>query len=408
MQGANPADYRTSDTYDAAGRLLTTTDPLGAVTTNVYDPVGNLASVTDANNHQTSYTYDAAGRILTVIAADPDGVGPLTAPVTTYTYDANGNVLTRTDANNHVTTYAYDGISRLVSETGPDPDGAGPQSAPVTTHAYDVNGNEVAVTDPNGNATGTSGDGTTTYGYDRANRLTSIDYSDSTPDVTLTLDNVGNRQSMADSGGSQTRTYDNLDRLLTVTRGSSTFSYQYDAASNVTRRTYPDGTVVDYTYDPLARMATVVNGSKTLTYAYDAASNPVTATLPSQSGYVETRTYDRAGRLDEAKSTKGAGTLVDVTYTRDPVGNPLQETTTGAAPVTKTFGYDAMDRLTSVCFQAGTCPGGSDPFIRWGVRRGRKPSHRAASGRNDELCLRRSRSSSERGFNLLQLRPERE
>lgn len=365
LSGANPADFRTSYTYDAAGRLLQTTDPLGAVTTNVYDPVGNLASVTDANSHLTSYSYDAQGRILTVTAPDPDGAGPLAAPVTTYTYDPNGNVLTRTDANNHVTTYAYDGLSRLASETGPDPDGPGPLSAPVTTHAYDANGNELSVTDPNGNATGTPGDGTMSYGYDRANRLSSIDYSDSTPDVTFTYDNAGNRLTMVDGAGTQTRTYDNLDRLLTVARGSSSFSYQYDAASNVTRRTYPDGTVVDYTYDPLERMASVVNGSRTVSYAYDAASNLVQTTLPSQNGYVETRVYDRAGRLDQVKSTKGGSTLADVTYTRDPVGNPLQETTTGAAPVTKTFGYDGMDRLTSVCFQAGSCPGGSDPFIRW-------------------------------------------
>ena len=167
------------------------------------------------------------------------------------------------------------------------------------------------------------------------------------------------------SSGTETRTYDSLDRLLSVARGTSTFSYQYDVASNVTKRTYPDGIVVDYTYDPLGRMASVVNGTRTVTYAYDPASNPVTTTLPSQNGYVETRTYDRAGRLTQVKSVRQGATLADVTYTRDPVGNPLQETTTGSAPVTKSFGYDQMDRLTSVCFQAGTCPGGSDPFIRW-------------------------------------------
>ena len=365
VSGANPSDYRTTYTYDAAGRLLTTTDPLLKVTTNAYDAVGNLASVEDANHHTTAYTYDAQGRVLTTTAPDPDGGGPLAAPVTTYTYDPTGNLLTRTDANSHTTTYGYDGLSRLISQTGTDPDGGGSQAAPVTTYAYDANGNQTLVTDPNGNATGTTGDGQTAYGYDRANRLTSINYSDATPDVTFTYDNVGNRLSMVDGPGTQTRTYDNLNRLLTVTRGTSTFSYQYDAAGDVTKRTYPDGTVVDYTYDPLNRMATVVNGTRTVAYAYDVASHRVTTTLPSQNGYVETRTYDRAARLTGVKSVKGANTLIDVTYTRDALGNPLQETTTGAAPVTKTFGYDAMDRLTSVCFQAGTCPGGSDPFIRW-------------------------------------------
>jgi RHS repeat-associated protein len=360
LSGATPNDYRTSYTYDAAGRQLTTTDPLGNVTTNTYDAVGNLASVEDANDHLTEYTYDAAGRILTVEAPDTG--------VTTYTYDATGNVSTREDAEDHVTTYAYDDAGQLTTETSPDPDGGGSQSAAVTTHTYDENGNELTLTDPNGNATGTSGDGVTTYGYDRANRLTSINYSDSTPDVAYTYDAVGNRLTMTDGvSGTQTRTYDNLDRLLTLTRGTATYSYEYDAAGNVTKRTYPDNvsTFADYTYDPLGRMATVVVGSRTLSYAYDAASNLVTTTLPSQNGHVETRTYDRAGRLNRVQTVKSTTTRLDVTYTRDPVGNPLTETTTGAAPVSKRFDYDDNDRLTEVCFQSSPCSGGSDPFIRY-------------------------------------------
>jgi RHS repeat-associated protein len=51
--------------------------------------------------------------------------------------------------------------------------------------------------------------------------------------------------------------------------------------------------------------------------------------------------------------------------TLDPVGNPTQIVQTGAVSSTQTYGYDADDRILSVCFQAGTCPGASDPFIRW-------------------------------------------
>ncbi|MGH3109712.1 MAG: DUF6531 domain-containing protein, partial [Gaiellaceae bacterium] len=216
VSGANPDDFRTTLTYDAAGRMLTETrpDPDGAgpvlppKTTNVYDPVGNLASVTDGNNHTTAYTYDAAGRVLTVTAPD--------LGVTTYTYDDAGNLRTRRDANNHTTTFNYDDASRLVSETSPDPDGPGPQGPAVTTYTYDPNGNRLTLTDPNGNATPTGGDGVTTHGYDRANRHVSTSYSDATPDVTFTYDDVGNRLTMTEAGvGMEARTYDNLDRLKT-------------------------------------------------------------------------------------------------------------------------------------------------------------------------------------------------
>ena len=363
--GSNPIDFRTTYTYDAAGRQLNETrpDPDGAgpatspVTTNVYDPVGNQQSVTDGLNHSMSYSYDAAGRILTVTAPD--------LGITTYTYDDVGNVATRRDARNNTTTFAYDNASRLISETSPDPDGPGPQGPAVTSYTYDPNGNRLTLTDPNGNATGTAGDGVTTYGYDRANRLTSINYSDATPDVTFTYDNAGNRLSMADGSGTETRSYDNLDRLLSVTRGSNTFSYAYDPAGNVTRRTIPGGTVADYAYDPLGRLSSVASGGQTTSYGYDVASNLTQTTLPAGTGYVETRAYDRAGRLTEVNSQKGATILSRFVSTLDPVGNPTEIVRTGSLAQTQTYGYDANDRLTSVCFQAGMCPGASDPFIRW-------------------------------------------
>ncbi|MGH3078100.1 MAG: DUF6531 domain-containing protein [Gaiellaceae bacterium] len=355
--GATPDDFRTTSTYDAAGRLLTATDPLGNVTANTYDAVGNLASVEDASDHVTRYAHDAAGRILVVAA--PDG------GVTTYAYDDAGNLLTRRDDNGHTTTYAYDDAGRLLTETGPDPDGGGPQAAPVTSHTYDPNGNRVTLTDPNGNATPTSGDGRTTYGYDRANRLTSIDYSDATADVTFTYDAAGNRVTMTDGQGTETRTYDGLDRPLTVLRGSSTFSYVYDAAGNVTRRAYPGGVVTDYTYDALDRLTAVTSGGQTTSYAYDVSSNLVQTTLPSGNGYVESRTYDRVGRLTEVSSQRGATILARFVSTLDRVGNPTQIVRSGSLAQTQTYGYDANSRLTSVCFQVGSCAGASDPFIRW-------------------------------------------
>jgi YD repeat-containing protein len=142
---------------------------------------------------------------------------------------------------------------------------------------------------------------------------------------------------MTDGSGTETRTYDNLDRLQTVARGSSTFSYVHDPASNVTRRTYPDGTVVDYAYDPLDRLASVASGGQTTSYAYDVASNLTQTTLPAvltltdpngnatpQAGDGQTSYgYDRANRLT---SIDYADSTPDVTFSYDNVGNRLQMT----------------------------------------------------------------------------------
>jgi RHS repeat-associated protein len=351
------AQYTTSYSYDAAGRLLTTTDPLSHVTTNHYDPVGNRDWTKDANLHQTSYTYDAAGRVLTVTAPDTG--------LTTNTYDGNGNLKTRKDDNNHTTTYTYDDAGRLTQTTGQDPDGAGPLTAPVTTNSYDLNGNLASTTDPNGNATPTAGDGTTSHSYDHANRLTGTNYSDNTPPVTYGYDNVGNRTSMTDGAGSVSYIYDNLNRLTSATRGTDSYAYAYDIAGNLTSRTYPDTTQTSYTYDEDNRLANATSGGNSTTYGYDPASDLTQTTLPAGNGYVETRSYDAAGRLTELKNAKGASVLSDYASTLDPVGNPTQIVQTGAVSTTQTYSYDTNDRILSVCFQSGACPGTSDPFIRW-------------------------------------------
>ncbi|HYZ77321.1 MAG TPA: NlpC/P60 family protein [Gaiellaceae bacterium] len=349
VQGANPDDYATTFTYDAAGRLSTETDPLGNTTTHGYDKVGNPTMVTDAKSHTTSYAYDAQNRLTSVTA--PDG------GVTTYTYDGGGNVLTRVDAKNHTTTYTYDGANEQLSVTSP--------TGQKWTFAYDANGNLVSTVDANGNSTQTAGDGTTTRTYDAVGRVTSIAYSDSTPGVSFTYDAVGNRTQMTDGSGSQTYTYDAANRLTGVTRGTNTFSYAYNLASNLTSRTYPDGTVTTYAYDNDERLSSATSGGVSTAYAYDPASHLTQTTLPSGNGYVETRTYDRAGRLTDVKNAKAGSTLSEFAVTMDAVGNPTTIVRSGAVASTTTYGYDANDRVTSVCFQAGTCPGGSDPFIRW-------------------------------------------
>jgi RHS repeat-associated protein len=359
VQGADPNQYKWLYGYNEFNELHTQADPLGHTTTLDYFPDGALETRSDANGHVTSYAYWPSGQLQTVTGADPDGLGPLTAPVTSYAYDPAGNLQTRTDANQHLTTYGYDDAGRLVSLQT--------QLGKLWTYGYDEAGNLTTLVDANGNATQSSGDGTTTYGYDNLNRLTSINYSDapSTPNVTFTYDEAGDRKTMSDGSGTVTYNYDNLNRLTGYTRGSNTFSYSYDPLGNVTQRTYPDTTAVTYGYDDDERLQSVSNtGVGTTSYGYDAAANLTTTTLPAANGYVETQTYDRAGRLTEVKNAKGASTLSDFLQSLDPVGNPTTVTRSGSISSTTTYGYDNLDRLTSVCFQA-SCPNSGDPKIAW-------------------------------------------
>ncbi len=345
VAGANPADYTMAYTYDAADHVLTATDPLAGRTTWEYDPAGNLASVTDANLHKTQYGYDAANHQTSVTAPD--------LTVTQYTYDPVGNLLTRTDAKTHQTTYTYDDANRLASTTSP--------IGQKWTYGYDGAGDLATVVDAAGNATPAAGDGQTTLSYDELNRVKAIDYSDATPDVTFAYDANGNRTQMTDGSGTETSVYDAVNRLQTLTRGTNTFQYGYDAAGNVISRTYPDNTLVTYVYDDDDRLSSVTNGTASTSYGYDEAAELIRRTLPATNGYVETRTYDRAGRLTLVKHQKGTTVLNQAAYALDAVGNPAAITRT-AGP--ENYKYDALDRLTEVCYKV-SCPKSGDPYIRW-------------------------------------------
>jgi YD repeat-containing protein len=66
----------------------------------------------------------------------------------TFTYNATGNMLTAVDAAGFTTTYANNTRGLTTSVTQPDPDGAGPLIAPVTGLAYDALGRLTTLTNP--------------------------------------------------------------------------------------------------------------------------------------------------------------------------------------------------------------------------------------------------------------------
>ncbi|MGH3371606.1 MAG: DUF6531 domain-containing protein, partial [Nocardioidaceae bacterium] len=320
VTGANPDDYRTSFEYDPAGNRVAEIDALGNRTADTFDAVSNRTSRLDANANRTGYGFDELNRLRSVTA--PDGA------TTSYAYDAPGNLVTRTDPKGHVTTYGYDADRRLTSLTSP--------IGQRWSYEYDPAGNRTKVVDAAGNATPAAGDGTTAYTLDALDRLRGINYSDATPDVSFDYDDASRRTSMTDGAGSETYGYDPLDRPTSVTRAWSSFSYGYDPSGHVTRRTYPDGTSVDFTYDDDGRMDSVVTGGATTAYGYDPDANLTQITLPAANGYAETRSYDRSGRLTGIHTAKGTSVLSDRTYALDRAGNPLsvKDATLAPAPAT--------------------------------------------------------------------------
>ncbi|MDQ6713910.1 MAG: hypothetical protein M3Z28_12085, partial [Candidatus Dormibacteraeota bacterium] len=146
----------------------------------------------------------------------------------------------------------------------------------------------------------------TSYGYDNADRLTSVDNdgpSGPLKDFSYTLDAAGNRTSMSTAAGTESYTLDVMNRLTQVTYpNSDKVSYTYDAAGNRLTQTV-NGVATSYSYNVAGQLQTV----GATTYSYDADGSLVGAGADSFS-------WDWAGRLGGATVS---GTSSTYTYDGD-------------------------------------------------------------------------------------------
>ncbi|WP_327302985.1 DNRLRE domain-containing protein [Streptomyces sp. NBC_01298] len=384
-------------THNAAGEILTTTDPLGGITTLDYDGLGRTTDTTDATGRKTTTTYDALGNPTTVTDF---GTGTTALRTVSSEYDADGNVTASTSATGSRRTYTYDALGRMTKQIEP----VTATDAITTTFGYDAAGNRTRLTDGRGKATyytftpwglpestiepataehstASSRTWTTTYDaagqpvaellpggvkrqrtYDALGRLTAETGSGTaaaTRPRTLTYD-LADR--MTGSGGDgvlsgNTYTYNDRGQLLKADGPSGKSAYVYDADGNMTARTDAAGTTA-FTYDLGGRLQTATDpltGTQVRS-AYDAAGRPTQDQYarPGTDGTYTTsanRTfiYDSLGRLTKDAVTRTTGTAVQgQAYDYDLADQLVKKTTTGTAgAATNTYTYDLADRMTS-------------------------------------------------------------
>ena len=163
----------TTYTYDALSRLSTVAAPGLATITYTYDELSHRKTMTDGTGPST-YTYDGLGRL--TAAVQPGGT-------LGYGYDLDSNRTTLTYPTVGSVTYVFSPAGRLSNLT----DWGSRQSA----YTYSAAGLAKTVAVPGGM--------TTTYGYDNAQRLTSLVNATGAGTVTshlYTLDNEGNRTAL--------------------------------------------------------------------------------------------------------------------------------------------------------------------------------------------------------------------
>jgi RHS repeat-associated protein len=223
--------------------------------------------------------------------------------VSRFEYDPEGNVRKFIDPNLNVTTFTYDLAGRLTAKKYADSKGV--------SYVYNKAGLVTQRTDARGIRTD--------YTYDVNDNLTTINYSDETPDGTLTYDSFNRLTKMVDGTGTSLFAYDANGRLTSFDGplASDTVTYTYDELGRPGTLSTQGGRSLNYVYDTLNRLATIQDGAEAYIYSYLNARSPLVAMLTRPSGSATEYTYSLLGQLTSIHNKDSAGAVIsshDFTY----------------------------------------------------------------------------------------------
>lgn len=341
--GSSPSQWNTT-TYDVYGRVMEITAYTGKTTTLTYS---GLSTTVDDGTKTVTTTKDALGNILSV--QDPGGT-------VTYKYFGNGQ-MKEANYDGNVVTISQNGWGRKTQLIDP--------SAGTYSYTYNGFGEMLTETTPNG---------TTSYTYDSKGKLTQKRILGTNTD--MTINHSYNSSTKLISGTSLTSSDGN----------NSTYSYSYDGNKRLinTIETTPFASFAkSITYDSFGRVATEENtatylannksSTKKIRNGYqngglitmhDAISNNLLWTLNTinargqitkttvGNSIEKTNTYDSFGFITNIKSEKTAGstpvTIMNLGYSFNNQTGNLNSRTNSMFGWSESFGYDSLDRLTTI------------------------------------------------------------
>ncbi len=257
----------------------------------------NLMSSTDGSGAITSFQYNGGSKFLVSQSTDPAGnitmynYSPTFDPSSTENqglvisasvdYNMNGTAKDSEDPAGNKTTYSYDSgqtLNLITPQTK-----VSPPSDPLnpTTVTNDPFGRISTVKDGNGV--------TKTLTYDGLDRVTEVQYSDSTPTVTYTYDGDG--------------------YLKIRVAGGVTVNYGYNTLNQETSDVITSGASLSYGYDAVGDMTSLTDARGTTTYHYN-ADEELSYMVEGSSGNTDVFAYDSAHRRTDTWDDTGGSTLI--------------------------------------------------------------------------------------------------
>ncbi|MGB1140578.1 MAG: RHS repeat-associated core domain-containing protein, partial [Halioglobus sp.] len=357
--------------FDPLNRLSQVISPLGNTTRYEYDAGGNLTNQYDAANKHVQYVFDELGRRTELRQHRASG-GTL---VSRFEYDNNDNLTAQVDPLNQRTEYDYDALDRQsrVDFANTVPGGGLYRTSHIET-AYDANNNITSIVETK-LSIGTGGGitDTTSNSYDKLDRL--IIQNQRGAALSFAYDAVGNRLSVTSPEGTTSYSYDQRNRLQTLSANGEITTYVYTDNGLLHQRLMPHDISSETLYEADDRIASITHrtGSQariSISYSYDANGNRLSE-VREQAGeggatsiHTTSYIYDRDDRLTEHSVLDDSHNR-RTRYTLDAVGNrsgelethtPLDDEQAETIETDRVFSYDDLHRLTAITLDGDTQP----------------------------------------------------
>jgi RHS repeat-associated protein len=364
--------------YDAQNRLVQTRDPLGHVWTTAYDDLGNISATLDPAGRRIEYSYDPKwNKVTTITKYQTDGV----RRVWQYQYDTvNGQIIRQTNPTGKSSYYKYTSRGELSGEgfnaTSPyrqhsynpagDKTSTTDAAGAETTANFDAVGRPVQVTDALGYSSQTQYNGrdqvvkstnalgqNTLIAYDDAGRVTQVTNPSGVVIQSNTYNAKGNLILRTDAlGKADSFEYDGENRLIKgTTRNGEVTQFIYNTAGQLTQTRYPDGTTQDRSYDALDRLVELREANSAMSYRYDLLGRIVQTTDTTAAGKVDIYyTYSRFDKVIARHIKRNDVIIESASYSYDKLDRMVGQLVkspglTSAAQIT-TWRYNKAGQVT--------------------------------------------------------------
>lgn len=349
----------TNTQFDGLGRVTQTRENYSpfVTTTTDYQP-GNLMVVTDPLGFQTTTTrsgYGSPDDGETTLVEQPEDVN------TAINYDIYGNPLTAEQRGNsngyksNIQTWSYDNRLRVcrhhVPETG------------SKLYEYDHANQVIRYSEGNPGTTGCApvpSSNRVVQTYDGMGRIEFVDYSDTTPDVSIEYDENGNVESNSRGAAAWSYTYDSGDNLeaesLSVDGRTYALAYEYHPMGHMISRTLPSGRELTYNHDGLGRTNSITSDGFSYANGIGYHVNGVIADMTYGNGQVFSQTLDNRQLPKRLTFQRGSTKVMDLEYKYSPRTNVTEIVDWADRNRDRNMTYDQIGRLktASGIWGAGT------------------------------------------------------